>query len=382
MILNSISFEDLIRDLHLSRPVNLKVKSRNATSKSKREYRKSRSITNKSYTEDIKKMSNEKNFLSNTDVDDLLTSEFLIDCQSKKMDVHFKSIHLLCSMQEWKDFLNRNSNDRIRIFCPSEDYGTVFFNNSMVKFSISSTSINVKIIGEITFILLFENSLRKEFNFAESFIDWVYSSDGSTVTVPLTEDKTPVSEMYPFLGTEQLHSYYDRYMHSSASILVLLGPPGTGKTSFVRGLLQYTKTSAVVTYDPELLEKDYVFARFIEGSSNVMIIEDADNFLGSRKDGNTVMHKFLNVGDGLVTTRNKKLIFSTNLPSVKEIDSALVRPGRCFDVLSFSYLNKEQAKILAKAMGLELINEKSSYSIADIFHVQNNKPIERKMGFL
>jgi SpoVK/Ycf46/Vps4 family AAA+-type ATPase len=252
----------------------------------------------------------------------------------------------------------------------------------MVKYNVSSTSITIKLVGEDNFIDELAQVIRKNFNLAESFIDWIYSSDGNSVTVPLTEEKSPVTEMYPFLGKESLKSYYDRYMHSSASVLVLLGPPGTGKTSFVRGLLQHTKTSAVVTYDPELLEKDYVFAKFIEGNNNVMVIEDADNFLGARRDGNTVMHKFLNVGDGLVTTRNKKLIFSTNLPSVKEIDSALVRPGRCFDTLFFTYLNKQQALKLANVMNLKLESDKTSYSIADIFHVQEHKIIERRMGFL
>ncbi len=207
--------------------------------------------------------------------------------------------------------------------------------------------------------------------------------NGSNVTVPLTTDKTPVSEMYPFLGDEKLIDYYDRYMHSSASVLVLIGPPGTGKTTFIRGLLQHTKSSAIVTYDPELLEKDYVFARFIESSNNIMVLEDADNFLGSRNEGNTVMHKFLNVGDGLITTKNKKLIFSTNLPSVKDIDPALIRPGRCFDVLTFNYLNKQQAKNLASVIDTELPTDSDTYSIADVFHKQTHKAKPKaKIGFV
>src|SRR3712207_7327386 len=55
------------------------------------------------------------------------------------------------------------------------------------------------------------------------------------------------------------------------------------------------------------------------------VLEDADNFLRPRKEGNSMMHRFLNVGDGLVTMSHKKMIFSTNLPSVKEVDPALDR---------------------------------------------------------
>ena len=134
-----------------------------------------------------------------------------------------------------------------------------------------------------------------------------------------------VDEMYPFLEGEKLTDYYERFMQSSANILLLIGPPGTGKTTFIRGLLAHTESSAVVTYDAAILEKDYVFARFVEDETNIMVLEDSDTFLKARSDGNTMMHRFLNVGDGLVTTKGKKLIFSTNLPSVRDIDPEIGR---------------------------------------------------------
>ena len=350
---------------------------------SRRRLNKDKNIGMNSYTWDLFNMDNRQVFLAATDAEDVIVSEFLLDKVYADMDTQFKSLHLLCTMEEWKSFISHNTEGRIRIFQSGEEHGAIFYNAAIIKYNISSTYISVKLIGEITFIKEFEQKLKDTFDIAESFIEWMYSSDGSNVTVPLTNDKTPLSEMYPFLGEETLVDYYDRYMHSSASVLVLIGPPGTGKTTFIRGLLQHTKSSAIVTYDPELLEKDYVFARFIESSNNIMILEDADTFLGSRNEGNTVMHKFLNVGDGLITTKNKKLIFSTNLPSVKDIDPALVRPGRCFDVLTFDYLNKDQAKILANTIGSSLPTDSLTYSIADVFHKQNHKAKPKpKIGFL
>jgi ATP-dependent 26S proteasome regulatory subunit len=98
------------------------------------------------------------------------------------------------------------------------------------------------------------------------------------------------------------------------------------------------------------------------------------------------MHKFLNIGDGLVTTKNKKLIFSTNLPSVKEIDPALIRPGRCFDVITFDYLKQDEAMKLAKAVNVELTEEKDRWTIADVFHKQTFETYtsskNSKMGFV
>jgi ATP-dependent 26S proteasome regulatory subunit len=143
-----------------------------------------------------------------------------------------------------------------------------------------------------------------------------------------------------------------------------------------------------VSYDANILEKDYVFADFIEGDKSVLVLEDADMFLKSRKEGNTMMHKFLNVGDGLVTTRNKKLVFSTNLPSISDIDPALVRPGRCYDILHFGELNQTEAETLANKAGVTLNGKRDKWSIADVFFnentnkVKNIKNIERKMGFV
>jgi len=347
-----------------------------------RQLKKNRRIGLNSYTIDYPKLGNDKIFLSTTDAEDMIVSDFLLDKALDKKDTQFKSMHLMCSLDDWKRYVNENTLDRIRIFQSGEENGVIFYDKAIIKYSISSTYISVKLIGESNFIFEFESELKKSFDIAESFIEWVYSSDGSNVTVPLTSEKTPIKEMYPFLGEESLNQYYDRYMHSSASVLVLIGPPGTGKTTFIRGLLQYTRSSAMVTYDPELLEKDYVFARFIEGNNNIMVIEDADNFLGNRKEGNTVMHKFLNVGDGLITTKNKKLIFSTNLPSVKDIDPALIRAGRCFDVLTFDYLNLEQAKKLSNVVGVDIKRKDNNmYSIADIYHKQTSKIKENRIGF-
>jgi ATP-dependent 26S proteasome regulatory subunit len=91
-----------------------------------------------------------------------------------------------------------------------------------------------------------------------------------------------------------------------------------------------------------------------------------------------------------VTTRNKKLIFSTNLPSISDIDPALIRPGRCYDIIHFDELNQEQAEKLAERVGVTLNGTREKWSIADVFYNTNThqfknksiKPLERKMGFV
>jgi hypothetical protein len=220
---------------------------------------------------------------------------------------------------------------------------------------------------------------------SKPYIEWYYDDD-KYETVTVDDTNIPIDEMYPFLGDMKLSEYYDKYKNSKANILVLQGPPGTGKTSFIRGLLIHLKFNAVLSYDTKIIQNDGIFSSFISDNDlNCMIFEDADTFLNSRENGNTSMHRFLNVGDGLVSRPNKKIIFTTNLNSVKDIDPALIRPGRCFDVLEFASLTSEEAKNVAKKMNIEYASESSSdITLAEVFNAQQfhiSKP-KSKIGFI
>ena len=172
--------------------------------------------------------------------------------------------------------------------------------------------------------------------------------------------------MYPFLKEQTLNDYYQEFIDSTASILVLIGPPGTGKTSFIKGLLNYSKSSASISYNLNVLNDDEIFVDFLTGETEFMIMEDCDTFLASRAEGNPLMHRFLNVSDGLISVPGKKLIFTTNLENTSDIDEALLRPGRCHDVLRFDLLNQDDAEKLAKHKEVDLKCEKEYYSIADV----------------
>ena len=335
---------------------------------------------------------NEKIFLGVSDFDDLITSEIL----KRRVEAGQRTIHrdtdVLCNRETWAEWAEDVFKNDLHVQGNSSNGFIIERDtNNYIKFDVNSNTTNVRAYGDVEFADAIIAMVESKFDVVTSHIEWIYSSDGQSVNVPLNRDRLPVKEMYPFLGEESLEDYYDRYMASSANILLLIGPPGTGKTTFIRGLLAHTNSSAIVSYDSNILEKDGFFARFIEDDTQVMVLEDSDTFLKSRSDGNTMMHRFLNVGDGLVTTKGKKMIFSTNLPSIRDVDSALVRPGRCFDILTFDLLNVEHANKLATRLGVSIPTrargkETDPYSIAEVFNQKTEgmkvASTSRKVGFI
>ena len=321
--------------------------------------------------------------LSTGDVSDHITSILMLERWENCVDTFSESVKILATRKEWMRWSKLRFQDW-RFYECSEDLGVIHNPQTrcIIWFNVRRDNLNVSIFGDHDDVQRISKELLSEFSELECYVEWVYNNDGHSVRVPITDERMPISEMYPFLNGETLEEYYDGFMESNSNVLLLIGPPGTGKTSFIRGLLQHCKTSAMVTYDSSILEKDFLFANFMESDSKLLVLEDSDNFLMSRSDGNTIMHKFLNVGDGLVSLKHKKMVFTTNLPNIKDVDSALLRPGRCFGVLQFSSLNKEQAEKASDALGLEFDGEKEEYNIADIFHTQSHKAVDKKMGFI
>lgn len=235
-----------------------------------------------------------------------------------------------------------------------------------VMISKSGDMISVTIKGEKDLVSTLSLHLESTLPPSPAYIRWVFKGDGDSVKLPVNMGNLPRTEFYPQLG-ESLVDYYEGFKNSDANVLLLYGPPGTGKTSFIRGYLAHTQSNAIVTYDTSILERDSIFASFLSsGREDVMVFEDADLFLGSRTKGggNTVMHRFLNVGDGLISTRKKKIIFSTNLPTIKDVDPALMRAGRCFDTLAFRPLSPDESR----AIRSDWSGTTSSITLADLFN--------------
>lgn len=222
-------------------------------------------------------------------------------------------------------------------------------------------------------------------------IDWHFSSGAAGLVATAVDeiaDADLLDEAYPTLGS--LERLIGDYLAARETVLVLQGPPGTGKTRLVRAILAAMSRrkgdSARIMYtaDRRSLDNDEIFVDFITGSHDAFVIEDADHVLTPRADGNDNLHRFLCVADGVVRSQGRKIIFTTNLPNIGDIDEALVRPGRCFAALRLRNLDEPEVERLldklcgdparAAAAAATLGRDGRAASVASVFRALEGVP--------
>tara|TARA_B100000929_G_scaffold282987_1_gene263589 strand:+ start:608 stop:1651 length:1044 start_codon:yes stop_codon:yes gene_type:complete len=197
-------------------------------------------------------------------------------------------------------------------------------------------------------------------------------------------DNVPLDCFYPFIE-ESIDDLSSNYIKSNGNLLLLMGIPGSGKTTLMRDICRRQRDRDIYQISGPTLINHPLFNEFISElkDGSVVVIEDADELLMSRRGGNQTMSMLLNELDG-IATRDVKIIMSTNLPNVNDIDEAIYRTGRCYKVINFRKLNLDEINIIASECDIDVSHISDKSVLADVFNTSpiRDKDVKSSVGFL
>ena len=157
----------------------------------------------------------------------------------------------------------------------------------------------------------------------------------------------------------------------SSGLILFHGPPGTGKTSYIKSLVCGHRDKQFIfipnDFVNELLQPSFV-SFLIANKSAVLVIEDAEKVITARDQaqGNSVVSTILQLTDGLFSDYLNIKVICTFNTSLDRIDKALLRKGRMIAFYEFRELSLPKTNALLRTQGFS--GSEVELTLAEIFN--------------
>lgn len=212
-------------------------------------------------------------------------------------------------------------------------------------------------------------------------------------------------DYYPYIDTDMM---FDQFFTGSENILLIVGEPGLGKSKMstlaIRHAfnnpdkLPYDKTadnpgleeqfiSIVYVKSVDVLVNDQFWYKLEDKQADIVVIDDLDYML-TRRDGevqsaddirkNIFLNRFLSFTDGVEKSRTK-FIITTN-QAFDEIDSALLRKGRLFDIIELRRLHRAEALVIWEQNGLSESEFSKVFTTQEILPANLGSEISKRLN--